>query len=236
MHFCAMFAEHSVRHLITVILVFVLGLGTDCRAQENYRIKADVTIKMKTADGKANLTKGTLFYDLHKRKAVYQVSFPEKATVIITDTALITYKEGKRSSSSSTKDFLDYSLFNLCLTGKLDYYGLKESPYTVTKTEKTDSMVITTWSPPSKLKKIKGNIKVSMVNKRLFGVISYDPKGVTISKQFFENYVMVKNCLIPGRVVCFYYLGKMKSTQITEFKNIVINEQGNDFLYDHKLD
>ncbi len=205
-------------------------------AQLNYRFKANVTIKEKKPDGKFNLTKGTLYYDVNTRKAVYDITFPEKANIIITDTAYITLQNGKRTSSKSMKEFLDFSLFNLCLTGKLDYYGLKNTPYTITKTEKEDSMIITTWSPPSKLKKVKGKIKVSSVNKKLFGVISYDVKGVIISKQFFEEYVTFKNLEIPGRVVSFFFSGDKKSTQITEFKNIIINEAGNDTMYNHALE
>jgi hypothetical protein len=205
-------------------------------AQQNYRFKANVTIKDKKPDGKFNLTKGTLYYDLNTRKAVYEVTFPEKAIIIITDTAYISLKDGKRTSTKSFKEFLDFSIFNLCLTGKLDYYGLKESPFTITKTEKEDSMIINTWSPPPQLKKSKGIIKVSTVNKKLFGVILYDVKGVVLSKQFFENYISVKNLPMPTKIVSFFFIGNQKSTQITEFKNIIINEIGNDTMYDHALE
>ena len=219
------------------ILVWVLLLASlASMAQQNFRFKANVNIKEKKLDGKFNLTKGTLYYDVNTRKAVYDITFPEKAIVIITDTAYISFQNNKRTSSKSIKEFLDFSLFNLCLTGKLDYYGLKGSPYTISKTEKQDSMIITTWIPPAKMKKKKGKIKVSSVNKKLFGVISYDVKGTIISKQFFEEYVTVKNLIIPSRVVSFLYSGKQKSTQITEFKNIVINETGNDTMYDHALE
>ncbi|MFM9944430.1 MAG: hypothetical protein ACKVQB_04285 [Bacteroidia bacterium] len=228
---------------ITKMIAFkkVLFLTFTCLAiagyaQENHRFKAGVTIKEKKPDGTFNLTRGTLYYDINTRKAVYDITFPEKAVVIITDTAYISIQNGERSSSKSAKEFLDFSLFNLCLTGKLDYYGLKGSPYTISKTEKEDSMIITTWSPPSALKKKKGVIKVSNVNKKLFGVIIYDEKGTVLTKQFFENYVTVKNLLVPSRVVSFFFLGKVKSTQITEFKNIEINEAGNDSMYDHALE
>lgn len=220
----------------SLIFLFFTGTAIVSVGQQNHRFKANITIKEKMPDGKFNLTKGTLYYDINTRKAVYDITFPEKAIVIITDTAYISIKNGKRTSAKSIKEFLDFSLYNLCLTGKLDYYGLKGSPYTISKTEKEDSMVITTWSPPAKMKKKKGIIKVSIVNKKLFGVILYDVKGTVISKQFFEDYVNVKNLLIPGKVVSFFFMGKEKSTQITEFKNIVINEVGNDTMYDHVLE
>ncbi len=220
-----------------ILLCLILAMGyAELSAQQYFRFKANITIKEKKADGKFNLTKGTLYYDLNTRKAVYDVTFPEKAIIVITDTAYISFQNGKRTSTKAIKEFLDFSLFNLCLTGKLDYYGLKGSPYTITHTERSDSMVISTWSPPAQMKKDKGNIKVSSVNKRLFGVLVYDPKGTIISKQFFEDYTRIKNLWIPTKVVSFLILGKEKSTQITEFKNIVINESENDTMYDHVLD
>ncbi len=219
-----------------ILCLLLSSVITELKAQQHFRFKANITIKEKKVDGKFNLTKGTLYYDLNTRKAVYDVTFPEKAIIIITDTAYITFQNGKRTTSKAIKEFLDFSLFNLCLTGKLDYYGLKGSPYTITHTERADSMIISTWSPPSQMKKDKGNIKVSSVNKRLFGVLVYDPKGKIISKQFFEDYTHIKNIWIPTKVVSFLFLGKEKTTQITEFKNIVINETGNDTMYDHVLD
>jgi len=223
-----------IKKQIWCLVILLTSLAGN--AQQNYRFKANITIKEKRIDGKFNLTKGTLYYDINTRKAVYDISFPAKTLIIITDTAYISITNGKRTSSKSNKSFLDFSLFNLCLTGKLDYYGLKGSPYTITKTEKEDSMIITTWSPPNKLRKTKGKIKVSSINKKLFGLISYDPKGTIISKQFFEDYVTIKNLIIPTKVICFIYYGKAKSTQITEFKNMVINETGNDNMYNHILD
>ena len=231
-----MFACTKMKFHLGLVLTLFISFAQAANAQPYYRFKADVTIKEKKIDGTFNLTKGTLYYDINARKAVYTISFPQKALIIITDTAYISIINGKRTSSPSMKEFLDFAIFNLCLTNKLDYYGLKNTPYTIFKTGKTDSMIITTWNPPAKLKKMKGKIKVSMVNKRLFGVISYDTKGNTISKQFFEDYIPIKNLLIPSRVVSFFYSGNEKSVQITEFKNIIINENGNDTLYDHALE
>ena len=204
-------------------------------SQKYYRIKANVTIMEKDIDGKYNLTKGILYYDINYHKAVYDISFPEKAIIVITDSTYVTIKEGKQSKSKSVKEFLDFSLFNLCLTGKLDYYGLKDTPFAVEKTEKQDSLVITTWAPPKKLKKKKGKIKVSTKDKKLFGVITYDVKGNIISKQFFEKYILVKNLAIPAKVVSFIYKNDKTFTQITEFKNIEINEENNDNMYNYPV-
>lgn len=204
-------------------------------SQKYYRIKANVTIKEKNAEGKFNLTKGILYYDINYRKAVYDITFPEKAIIIITDSTYISIKDGIKSKSKSVKEFLDFSLFNLCLTGKLDYYGLKDTPFTMGKTEKIDSLVVTTWNPPKKLKKKKGIIKVSTLDKKLFGVITYDTKGNVISKQFFENYSIVKKLAMPTRIVSFVYKNDKTFTQITEFKNIAINEEGNDNFYNYTV-
>ena len=204
-------------------------------SQKYYRIKANVTIMEKDIDGKYNLTKGILYYDINYHKAVYDISFPEKAIIVITDSTYVTIKEGKQSKSKSVKEFLDFSLFNLCLTGKLDYYGLKDTPFAVEKTEKQDSLVITTWAPPKKLKKKKGKIKVSTKDKKLFGVITYDVKGNIISKQFFEKYILVKNLAIPAKVVSFIYKNDKTFTQITEFKNIEINKENNDNMNNYPV-
>ncbi|NUM32203.1 MAG: hypothetical protein HUU47_07765 [Bacteroidetes bacterium] len=204
-------------------------------SQQHYRLRANVTIKEKNIDGKYNLTKGTLYYDLNFRKAVYDITFPEKAIIVITDSTYITIKDGKQSKTNSIRELLDFSVFNLCLTGKLDYYGLRETPFAVEKTEKQDSLVITTWVPPKKLRKKKGKIKVSTKDKKLFGVLTYDVKGNVISKQFFENYTLVKKLAVPGRVVSFIYNKNKTFTQITEFKNIEVNEKGNDNMYNYTI-
>lgn len=223
-----------MNHLKILLLIFIF-YSTQTYSQKFYRVKANITIKDKNSDGKYNLTKGILYYDINYRKAVYNISFPENAMIVIADTVSYTIKEGKKTKSKSLKEFLDFSLFNLCLTGKLDYYGLKDTPFTISKTEKQDSLVITTWSPPQKLRKKKGVIKVSVKNKKLFGVIIYDVKGNIISKQFFEDYIVVKNLTIPTKIVSFSYIKGKTFTQITEFKNITINEEGNDSFYNYSV-
>lgn len=220
---------------IKIFSLILILLPLQAMSQKYYRIKANVTIKEKNIDGKFNLTKGTLYYDINNHKAVYDITFPEKAIIIITDSTYITIKNGKQSKSKSVKELLDFSVFNLCLTGKLDYYGLKDTPFKMEKTEKQDSLVITTWAPPKKLKKKKGKIKVSTKDKRLFGVITYDVKGNILSKQFFENYTLVKKLAVPGRIVSFIYNNDKTFTQITEFKNVEVNEEGNDNMYNYTV-
>jgi len=96
-------------------------------------------------------------------------------------------------------------------------------------------MVITTWIPPSSMKDKLGNILVSTLDQKLFGVIFLDPIGRVNKKQFFENYEQVKGMLFPGKIVEISYTDGDENYQVMEFKNIKVDELENTDFYNFKL-
>lgn len=202
-----------------------------------YRIKTDFSIKEKRADGSFALQLGTAYYDLTKKRLLYEMSFPEKQTMLTTDSAIYLFKNGLLQDSKKTPGFIEMSIFHLCLTGDLKSFGLVNTPFKATKVEKNKDLVITTWelpeAPADSLLQTK--ILTSTKGRQLYGVVFMDGKDEVVSKQFYLNYEYISGISVPKKIVFIMYIDGKEQKRIMEFKSVELNQKGNENLYNHPI-
>jgi hypothetical protein len=121
------------------------------------------------------------------------------------------------------------------LTNQINNYGLKNSPFTIQKVEKQGDMVITTWLPPKALATLFGKVLISNKNNRLFGMIFIDSKDKILRKQFFDKYQNFRGLEFPMEIVDITYKDDKENYQVTTYKNIVIDDVTEDYLYNFAL-
>lgn len=219
--------------VLIAIVCFSTGLTT-ATAQQNFRFKADFSIKEKKVDGKDQLIIGTVYFDNTQNRTVYDVSFPEKQVWVIEDTLMSTYQDGALLKTKTIPNISEYSLFGLLLSGKLNDYGLKDSPmFKVGDIEKSSDMLITTYEPLEKYAEAFGKVMLSQKNKKINGLIVFNPEGKQLSKQLFKNYVMVAGLNIPQELLQILYVDGEEFYKITTFKNVLINDMSSDIMYDY---
>ncbi|PLK46193.1 hypothetical protein [Emticicia sp. TH156] len=221
-----------------LLLLFALGVRLSF-AQEFYRLKADVSIKDKLATGAYRLTVGKVYYDKPSLSLTYKLHFPQEETIIIKDTTL--FKLNKKDSLMGTQNITimnEFSIFHLALTGRLADYGINSGKvnglYKVEKVEKDKSgKVITTWKvTEKKLQKTMGKIKMANIDKKLDAIAFYDVTDKLLSQQFFKDYVNIKGVVFPRQVTQIAYNADgTQNIQQTTYKNIYIDENGEDKLY-----
>ncbi len=215
-----------------------LLLPLSLTAQHYYRLRTDMTVKKKNFDGTFSLTKGTVYYDNITRKLVIDLWFPQKETYVMKGNMVYVFKDGKLVKSYQNPAPPETTIFALALKNNLKYYGLENSGYRLTDIEEDDGMVISTWLPPENLQKAAGKLMIANKNGHITGIVFFsitDPDKV-VSKQFFENYQTVQGIPFPTKMVQFFYdKNGREAIQQTEFKNIVIDEKGNDRFYDYPL-
>jgi hypothetical protein len=202
--------------------------------QHFFRIEGDFSIKEKS-DLNAQLTIGHFYYDVNLKKIVYNVSFPEKQTLIQYDTNFYQMKGNVLLKRSKSMDISQFSIYHLCLNNALTNYGLDGSFYSIDKVEYEEDMIITTWVPGKKYKKIFGRVITSVKDKKLFGIVFYNADDVIIGKQFFEDYMEIEGLAFPGKMVKITYLGDTKSYQITTYENIKLNNTSETYFYNYPL-
>lgn len=219
-------------------------MGTlSVQAQQFYRFKGEVSIKDKLADGSFRLTMGKVYYDKIYKKIVYQLKFPKLETLVIQDTSMYTINEKNLIINSQRTVLIpDFTIFHLALTGKLGDYGLKPKPdekpvYKITKVEKTDKGITSTWTPiDARMKKVFGDIKMLNVNKQLDAMIFYNGKGRIVSQQYFKKYVVIKGISFPTEVTMIAFNEKNEKTiQLSTYKNIKIDDENENEIYRYKL-
>ncbi len=205
--------------------------------QQFFRVKADFSIKETMRDGKSNLTMGTVYFDKTAKRLVYQIKFPEKETLVLTDSFYYRYKDGKIIEQKKAVNILSFSIFNLALSSKMSNFGLDGNPaFKLVDVTKEDSLIISTWSPAvEKLKEITGNVLISQKKKQLFGLVFFDKDGKLLSKQFYEEYKNFKGLEFPGIITQINFLDGKEFYKITTFKNVVVNDMNENNIYNYSI-
>ena len=198
-------------------------------------MEAEFSIKKKNSDGDLMLTMGKVYFDNNLKKIIYNIEFPEPEILLITESFIYKIIDNNTVESIATKGAIGFSIFSLCLNGSLEYYGLKNTPYSLTQMEKDEQMIITTWQPPEQLEKVMGKFMLSQVDKKIQGLISFDPEGNIIGKQFFEEYQTVNGLDIPTKITHFIYMNDKEEHEVTTFKNIKLNNTENENFYNYNI-
>lgn len=216
-------------------ILFLLASIEDGTSQGYNRIRADFSVKVKTAAGGQALTMGQVYYDKNIKQIIYYVTFPEPEIWLTADTVIYQIKNGKMVAKTKTFAMAEFTVFHLALNTRLQDFGLRNTQYTVGDVTREGDMVITTWAPPAKTKDQMGNILVSVKNKQLFGVVFQDPKGAVIRKQFFEEYQVFSGLAFPGKIVEINTIEGRDNYQVTTYKNITVDEMANDNKYFYNI-
>ena len=218
-----------------ILFIFISTLFLNVSGQKFYRINGEFTIKGKTADGKNQLTMGKFFYDKSIQKLVYISNFPVDETWVSVDTNLYKIVDNKVMARYTSPPISLFSIFHLALTSQINNYGLKNSVYSISKVEKQNDMVITTWQPPANMAKMTGKVLISNKSNTLFGIVFLDTKGNVIKKQFFENYQNVSGVEFPMEITDITFTGDKENYQVTTYKNVVIDETAKNLYFDFPI-
>ncbi|MFW6309489.1 MAG: hypothetical protein ACOC1D_00170 [Prolixibacteraceae bacterium] len=213
------------------------ALNFSSPAQDYFRMSADFTTKVKPAQGKASLTRGKVFYDKYTKELIYDISFPSKEKWITQDSRIYKVKNDSIYSSDEIPNLNEFSIFHLSLNSTLSYYGLREARFTISKVDKKGDLVISYWDIPQQIREMIGNIAVAKKGNRLHSVVIAGPEENILSKQFFQDYIKTGGFEFPGKIVQIYYNDAGEENyQVTEFKNIILNDTENEESYHYQLD
>jgi hypothetical protein len=228
---------------LTKILFFIIPIFFSFQekkqlSKNQFRFKADFTIKEKKSDGKAQLTMGKIYYDERNKKIIYQIKFPEKAIWVMDDKNLYLIIDEHLVKKEKNNILLGNSIFNLFLTGNLANYGLSDSPYKISKTEKEDSTDVVTWIPKKSNKnELYGKIILSSLQNKLLELMTYNPKIELESKSIFNNYSIINGHFFPNEIIKITYQDNKGSEdyELTSYSHISVNSIGEDDIYNYEI-
>ncbi len=219
-----------------LFIAFILCGLQENKAQQFFRIKTDVSVKTKLHSGEEQLSMGQIFYDRNEKKIVYEMSFPEKSMLITADTVTYRIVDNQIIQRTFSPSLAEFSVFHLALSSHLPDFGLKRTQYKIIDVVKEGEMVITTWIPPQSMEEDLGKILISVMDKKLYGVIFHSPEGALVSKQFFEDYVQVRGLSFPGKITEISYTPGGQNFQVMNFKNLILDELENNDKYSISID
>ncbi len=216
------------------LICIICFLITSAYSQSSYRIKADITIKIKNQDSTFQYTRGTVRYDRNIKKVLYDITFPQRETYVSIDTIVYKFQQGKLVSTQGSPLKPEFSIFHFMLNNDISDFGLKNSSFRATNVEKSGELIITKWTAPALPDFPLGNILVTSKNKRLQSVVIQGKKGEIISRQIFKKYTFINGIEIPTEILAVNYFAGRKTYQIIQFDHIQINEPGHDSDYNYQ--
>ncbi len=220
---------------LKLLLYFIIFSEIICSGQSSFRFKADITMKEKMSDSSYQYNKGTVLFDRNFKKIVYKMTFPQKELFVSFDTLLYRYVDTKLISVSGNPLKPEYSIYYFMLNNDISDFGLKKSSFRAANVEKVDDLILTKWVLPPGSNSFLGNILITTKNKRLNTVLIYSSKGIVMNRQIYKNYETIGGVDIPTEILSVTYAGANKRYQIIDFKNVVINEPGNDAEYNYNI-
>lgn len=218
--------------LILFLLLIVFQMG---HAQMAYRLKADILTKTRLPDSTFQISKGVIHYDKNIKKIIFDFSFPEKEKVVLYDTVMFRYREGKLIEKSSSFLIPEQSFFHFMLSGNISNFGFDEANFEAKGIEKKKDMVITTYIPPENVKAYLSKILVATKNKQLYSITMMGPHENVINRQILKNYHIINGLEIPYEILIATYLDEKVMYQVITLDHVVLNEEQNNDSYNYEF-
>jgi hypothetical protein len=188
-------------------------------------MSADFTTKIKPAEGKANLTKGTIYYDKYIKELIYRIRFPAKEDWVVQDSKIYKVQNDSVYFTEEIPNVNEFTIFHLSLNSSLSYFGLKEAQFNISKVEKKGDLVISYWNIPPQFQDKIISVAVAKKGNSLHSVIIVGPENKILGRQFFKNYIRIEGFEFPGTITQIFYDEEGRENyQVMEFKNIVVND------------
>lgn len=204
------------------------------KGQEYYRMNADFTVKIRRSDSTMNLTRGTVYYDKNIRELIYRISFPQPEVWVIEDTSIFKYRADTLYDRVSIPSVNEFTVFHLSLNAGMSDFGLKKAMFKASRVEKRNGMVLTYWKIPEQAESTIDHVIVAKKDNRLESVIMVGEENRILSRQFYRNYVKIGAFEFPRQIVQIIpdETGN-DNYQVTEFKNVLVNDMENERLFRH---
>lgn len=221
---------------LILLWIFCIFFSGKVLSQDYFRIEADFTVKVKKSDGKMNLTRGRVYYDKNYKELIYDITFPELEKWVIRDTSIFKIRKDTLTERVSIPSINEFTVFHLSLNSNLNDFGLKNSVYKIGKVEKKGDLVLSYWKIPDQASTFMDHVVIAKKDNRLESIVMVGNESKIVSRQFFKEYIKIDAFEFPGQIIQILYdINNQENYQITEFKNIRVNNLSNNKLYTYQL-
>lgn len=171
-------------------------------------------------DGSISLVKGEVFYFLPKKQLAYKNTIPLNQLIIIQDSTMKIFVRDKLENEYPYPNLLDFSIFHLILTSKLQDFGLHDTPFKIVETKKENGVILTRWEIPYKTRSTLKAFELAQKDGKLMGLISYGEKDEVLSKQVFTDYIYVQGFWFPAKSMELKYSAQGVHKKLMNYSNI----------------
>lgn len=179
------------------ILLFPIS---DSFGQRLYsRIESDISIKEIFPNGAKSLMLGKVFFDVESSSIVYDISFPEKETMVLRDSLVLSKKGDSIARRNSSSQLIDFSIYKLVLSGELKTFGLDQSKFMLGRISENAGEISSEWIP--KIENPPFRIIISQSQNKITGIALVNSEGEVMNKQFFRKYEKIGRVSFPTEIL-----------------------------------
>lgn len=219
-------------------ILFLFSFLACLQSQDYFRFRSNFTLKEISSVGdtlERRLIIGTCTFDNKINKLTYNLSFPHAEQWVIQDTFVYTLREGKLVEKTTAPYITEHSIFKMLLAQSLNDFGLIKSGYKIESVKRLEDQVYITYLPPDEYLDALGPLVLIKEKKLLKGVIYYEPTGNMMFRQQLADYQVIDGLPIPGELTHIVEKDGKSIKRILTFEDVIINEVGNDDLYDYPI-
>ncbi|MCB0665440.1 MAG: hypothetical protein KDC80_06435 [Saprospiraceae bacterium] len=219
-------------------ILFLFSFLACLQSQDYFRFRSNFTLKEISSVGdtlERRLIIGTCTFDNKINKLTYNLSFPHAEQWVIQDTFVYTLREGKLVETTTAPYITEHSIFKMLLAQSLNDFGLIKSGYKIESVKRLEDQVYITYLPPDEYLDALGPLVLIKEKKLLKGVIYYEPTGNMMFRQQLADYQVIDGLPIPGELTHIVEKDGKSIKRILTFEDVIINEVGNDDLYDYPI-
>lgn len=192
------------RQLIFSSLLLLIFISNESFSQRLYsRIESDISIKEIFPDGSKSLMLGKVFFEVENNSIVYQISFPERETMVLKDSLILSKKATNIVKKSSSAQLIDFSIYKLALSGELKTFGLDQSKFVLGRITDNNGEISSEWIP--KMENPPFKIIISQASNKISGIALVDSSGKVLNKQFFKKYQKIGRISFPTEILEISY-------------------------------
>ncbi len=163
-------------------------------------LRVDFTRSLYAPGSPPEEVKGALYYSPNGRVYIEIIS-PVNQHITLNGKEMILYYPKDRRAFVFTSNIPQSLPFASAFMGSLrDNLGMPELGYSASTVETHGDSIISTWNPPSALKKVAGKVVLTEVHGVVCLSESYTAEGTLSTRALYKNHASIKQGMVPMEI------------------------------------
>ena len=210
-----------MKRIVYKALLFFLSISFT-QGQEIETIQMQFSREVQR-ENNTETSQGYIYYQ--QNKVIIKITEPIRQWMILeAGTMLIYYPDENEALRFNNTLQTNIPFLDFFIRIVNEDFGLSDLGYRIDKSEFINDTLFTNWIPDEKFKERMGTVSLALYDNRVVFSESKDPKGKTMIKIHFQNYMAYQSKYLPMKMTIYQYLDNGTIIENIVYSNPRINE------------